>query len=88
MTEGEVVALISGAFATVAAVIAAWQAVLARRENRVGAIEARLFGLERENRLMWLWCRQLVDHIYRGNPPPPPPAPTGLFDTDEKEGNR
>lgn len=33
-----------------------------------------------ESRRLWLWCRQLTDHIYRGSPPPPPPAPEGLFD--------
>ncbi|MCD5345046.1 hypothetical protein [Agromyces sp. S2-1-8] len=34
----------------------------------------------RDNRLLWLWNRQLVDHIYHGSPPPPPPAPPGLFE--------
>jgi uncharacterized membrane protein YhaH (DUF805 family) len=33
-----------------------------------------------DNRRLWLWNRQLVDHIYRGSPPPPPPPPTELFD--------
>ncbi|HEU5223922.1 MAG TPA: hypothetical protein VFU07_09640 [Candidatus Lumbricidophila sp.] len=32
-----------------------------------------------ENRLLWLWNRQLVDHIYRGLGPPPPGAPDGLL---------
>ncbi|GGF30229.1 hypothetical protein GCM10010922_01490 [Microbacterium sorbitolivorans] len=33
-----------------------------------------------DNHLLWLHNRQLIDHIYRGNPPPPPPPPPGLFD--------
>lgn len=30
--------------------------------------------------LLYLWNRQLVDHIYRGLPPPAPAPPAGLFD--------
>jgi hypothetical protein len=33
-----------------------------------------------DNRQLWLWNRQLVDHIYRGLPPPPPAPPAGIFD--------
>lgn len=33
-----------------------------------------------DNRRLWLWNRQLVDHIYRGLPPPPPAPPAELFD--------
>ena len=33
-----------------------------------------------DNRRLWLWNRQLVDHIYRGLGPPPPAPPTELFD--------
>lgn len=33
-----------------------------------------------DNRRLWLWNRQLVDHIYRGLPPPPPSPPAELFD--------
>lgn len=32
-----------------------------------------------DNQLLWHYNRQLVDHIYRGNPPPPPAPPAGLF---------
>ncbi|RZU66742.1 hypothetical protein EV379_3108 [Microterricola gilva] len=32
-----------------------------------------------QNHLLYLWNRQLVDHIYRGYPPPPPEPPEGLF---------
>lgn len=33
-----------------------------------------------DNHLLWTHNRQLIDHIYRGNPPPPPAPPAGLFD--------
>lgn len=33
-----------------------------------------------DNRRLWLWNRQLVDHIYRQLPPPPPLPPAELFD--------
>jgi hypothetical protein len=88
VTEGEIVATIAGAFGLVGGLIAVWQASRAARQNRVGQIEKRLFNLERENRLMWMWCRQLVDHIYRGAAPPPPAAPPGLFDDDNREESR
>lgn len=31
------------------------------------------------NRQLWLWNRQLVDHIYEGKGPPPPEPPASLF---------
>lgn len=77
------IALIGGVVAICAAIIAAWQAVRARKENRTARIEERIEDLNRENRLMWLWCRELIDHIYRGGEPPPPPAPPGLFDRED-----
>lgn len=83
VSDNVLVAVIGGVVAILAALIAGWQAVRARRENRVARIETRLAEYERENRLMWLWCRQLVDHIYRGGDPPPPPAPVGLFEREE-----
>lgn len=33
-----------------------------------------------DNHLLWMYNRQLVDHIYRGKEPPPPAPPAGLFD--------
>jgi hypothetical protein len=81
------VAVIGGIVTVVAAIIAARAARSARRENRQERLEARLSRAEHDNRLMWLWCRQLVDHIYRGGTPPPPPAPAGLFeDTTPPKG--
>lgn len=33
-----------------------------------------------DNRLLWLWNRQLVDQIYSGVGPPPAAPPDRLFD--------
>jgi hypothetical protein len=33
-----------------------------------------------DNKRLWLWNRELVDHIYRQLPPPPPIPPSELFD--------
>lgn len=33
-----------------------------------------------DNRRLWLWNRELVDHIHRRLPPPPPRPPAELFD--------
>ncbi|MFJ3393995.1 hypothetical protein [Leifsonia aquatica] len=74
------IAIIGGLFGLASAAFAYRQARIARRENRQERLEARLARSERDNRLLWLWCRQLVDHIYRGSAPPPPPAPAGLFE--------
>jgi hypothetical protein len=35
--------------------------------------------IQETNQKLWLWSRELVDHIYRRLPPPPPPQPTNLF---------
>lgn len=42
--------------------------------------QVELSKMQAENQMLWLYNRQLVDHIYRGNPPPPPAPPAGLFD--------
>lgn len=75
-----VVAVIGGGAGLTGAVLAYRQARIARRENRQERLEARLARAERDNRLLWLWARTLVDHIYRGEAPPPPAAPAGLFE--------
>lgn len=40
----------------------------------------QIMRTQNDNQLLWHYNRQLVDHIYRGNPPPPPAPPAGLFD--------
>lgn len=83
------VAIIAAAAAITAAALAYRQARLARKENRHERLEARLARSERDNRMLWLWCRQLVDHIYSREEPPPPPAPAGLFEeTQPRNGVR
>jgi len=75
-----VVAIIGGTAGITGGALAYRQAWIARRENRQERLEARLARAERDNRLLWLWSRRLVDHIYRGQQPPPPEAPAGLFE--------
>lgn len=75
-----VVAIVAAAGGLAGAIVAGLFAARARRESRQERLEARLARSERDNRLLWLWCRQLVDHIYSRAAPPPPPAPAGLFE--------
>ena len=35
--------------------------------------------VQKDNSLLYLWNRELVDHIYRRQEPPPPSPPDGLF---------
>jgi len=46
--------------------------------TRIQALEDRVDKLERINRDLWTYNRQLVDHIYRGKPPPPPLPPDAM----------
>ena len=62
-------AAIFGAAATVGA------AIIATRVT----IRSQVRLVQKDNHLLYLWNRQLVDHIYRGEPPPPPEPPAGLF---------
>lgn len=43
-------------------------------------LAVQLAKWQNQHRLLWAYCRQLQDHIYRGNPPPPPAMPSDLFD--------
>lgn len=52
----------------------------------VGAILGAYFTVrsqvrlvQKDNALLYLWNRQLVDHIYKGHGPPAPSPPDGLF---------
>lgn len=77
-----VVAIIAGVVALGSAALAAHQARSARRANRTEQLEAKLDQLTEDRHLLFLWNRQLVDHIYRGKAPPPPAPPAGLFTND------
>lgn len=67
------------------------EALIAGLLSLLGLITVALIGggvslviqitkIQNDNQLLWHYNRQLVDHIYRGNPPPPPAPPAGLFD--------
>lgn len=47
-------------------------------------LDSHRLSLQRaQNRehLLFLWNRELIDHIYQGKPPPPPNPPDGLLDS-------
>ena len=67
IVETIVVATLSG-FALVVA------ALLTYLTAQMTSLRKRLDATERANHLLWVYCRKLMDHIYRGLPPPPPPA--------------
>src|SRR6218665_780116 len=68
-----VVASIAGTVALASAMLATTQATKARKSGRTEQLEAKLDQLTADRHLLYLWNRQLVDHIYRGIGPPPPP---------------
>lgn len=43
-------------------------------------VRSQVARVQKDNHLLYLWNRELVDHIYRGKPPPPPAPPKGLFE--------
>lgn len=67
----------------VVAIIAASTTWGATRFGRMASLERRIGALERRERRLWLYCRQLIDHIWRGRPAPPPTPPDDLFGDDE-----
>lgn len=75
MSETVIIALVGAGSAIAGAVI---QAVVASHRHRFDEALIIQQSIER-TQLLWLWNRQLVDHIYRGAPPPPPPPPEDLF---------
>lgn len=77
--------MIDGLLAVVVAVIAASGAWVASRYGRVGKLERRVDQLEARERKLWLYCRVLIDHIWRGRPAPPPTPPEDIFGDFEKE---
>ena len=74
-----IVATLGMVATVVAAAIAARSARSARRSNRVDEVELLLDGYRKDTQRLYLYNRQLVDHIYRDLGPPPPPPPAGLF---------
>lgn len=44
-------------------------------EERIKSLEARIDKTEKKNVGLWVYCRSLIDHIYKlgGEPPPAPP---------------
>lgn len=80
------VALIAACAAILAAGLAFRSSRQARKASRQEQLELqlerageRLLRSDRQQQLMWLYCRQLIDHIYKGCPPPPPAPPAGLL---------
>lgn len=74
-----VIALIAGVVAIVSALLASASAAAARRSSRTEQIELQLARALRDRQLLYLWNRELVDHIYTGKPPPAPDPPAGIF---------
>lgn len=74
------VAIVAGVAAIIAAIIAAREAWAARRSNHTERLEEKLRKSDADRHLLYLWNRQLTDHIYKGLGPPPPGPPPGLFD--------
>lgn len=70
MDEITIVVAVIGACASVAAAIIATRVTVRSQVARV----------QKDNQLLYLWNRQLVDHIYRRQAPPPPSPPDGLFE--------
>lgn len=40
--------------------------------------------MENQNRALWLYTRELIDHIYKQLPPPPPEPPAAVVDMDRR----
>ena len=74
------VAVIAATAAVVGAVLAARSARSARAANRVSELEKAIEELHTDRHMLWLYARELIDHIYRGKPPPPPAPPPRLFE--------
>lgn len=54
--------------------------IIGARYGRVGRLERQVATMTTQERLLWLYTRSLIDHIYRGQPPPPPPPPAGFLE--------
>jgi len=74
-----VVGLLAAVAAIIAALIAADSAKQARQANRIPELEEMIVRYRADLQRLYLYNRELVDHIYREVGPPPPPPPAGLF---------
>jgi hypothetical protein len=86
VSENIIIAIVGAAGAIVGGILTAVvTAHNSRRENDVKSSELLLDAQRQlkqtmeDNEQLWLWNRQLVDHIWRRAPPPPPNQPAGLF---------
>lgn len=71
------VILISAGVSSSAGWLTAW---LARRNQ----VEGRIDIMENQNRALWLYTRELIDHIYKQLPPPPPEPPAAVVDMERR----
>ena len=60
--------------AVATAAVGALGALLVAALAWFASLQRRVAALEDRNARLWVYCRKLIDHIYRGAPPPPPPA--------------
>ncbi|GAB6938368.1 hypothetical protein ACQP60_04150 [Isoptericola variabilis] len=85
MSTELVVGLSSAVVAAVAALLTYHAATRSQRVSRMARMERRQDVLEYRNRRLWMYCRQLVDHIYQHKPPPPPAWPDDLDDDEDAQ---
>ncbi len=86
MSEAVLVALVGACGVIAGGLVTALSGIVTgKRETDVKSSELLLDAQRQlkqtmeDNEQLWLWNRQLVDHIWRGAPPPPPKQPEGLF---------
>lgn len=70
MDEITIIVAVIGACASVAAAVVA---------SRV-TVRSQVARVQKDNQLLYLWNRELVDHIYKKLGPPPPAPPDHLFE--------
>lgn len=73
--------------ALIVAAVAAAGALFTSRYGRVHALEKRMDELEAKDRAFWLYCRQLIDHIWQEKGPPPPSPPSVILEDFDLKGD-